>query len=69
MILANFSMTTVFAFEKIDTSDNVLAEMRSNPKNFIRYGGQSIGLTFFLAKNSVNVVKYNLPQYIIAVRK
>lgn len=68
-ILTNFSMATVFAFGKIDTSDNVLAEMRSNPKNFIRYGGQSIGLTFFLAKNSVNVVKYNPPQYIIAVRK
>ena len=60
--------STSFAFGRIENSNAILAEMRSNSNNFIRYGGQSIGISFFLAKNSISVVKYQPPQYIISIR-
>ena len=60
--------TSVFALPRLANSDEILADMYANPGKYIRYGGASIGLSFFVDKTSVNVHKYNPPEYIIAAK-
>ena len=61
--------TTALAFPKVENSDEILADMKANPARYIRFGGASIGLSFYIDKNSINVHKYEPPEYIIAARK
>lgn len=61
--------TTVFAMRTLDNSDEILGELYENPSRYIRYGGASIGLSFYIDKESVNVHQYAPPKYIIAARK
>lgn len=57
------------AIGRLPNSDEILAEMYANPSNFIRYSGASTGLSFLIAKSSLNVEYYSPPTYIISVRK
>ena len=57
--------STASAIGRLSNSDEVLAEMYSNIPNFIRYGGASTGLSFLIAKSSLNVEYYSPPTYII----
>lgn len=61
--------STASAIGRLSNSDEVLAEMYSNMPNFIRYGGVSTGLSFLIAKSSLNVEYYSPPTYIISARK
>ena len=61
--------STASAIGRLSNSDEVLAEMYSNIPNFIRYGGASTGLSFLIAKSSLNVEYYSPPTYIISARK
>lgn len=45
----------------------VLAAIYRNPTNYVRYGGQSTGVSYFIEKDSINVHKYAPPNYIISV--
>ena len=47
----------------------VLNDMYAHPGNYIRYGGASIGFSFLVNKNSIDVQQYNPPNYIIAARE
>jgi len=74
LIIATFLMfyilpSATFGFGKIANSDAILADMYANPDKYIRYGGASIGLSFLIDKTSINVHKYNPPEYIISVRE
>ena len=47
----------------------VMNDMYVHPGNYIRYGGMSIGFSFLINKNSIDVQQYNPPNYIIAARE
>ena len=69
MFMICLSVTsTSFAIEKVANSDAILTDMYANPGKYIRYGGASTGLSFFIDKSSINVHKYNPPEYIIAAQ-
>ena len=61
--------TTALAFPKVENSDDILADMKANPSRYVRFGGASVGLTFYIDKNSINVHEYEPPEYIIAARR
>ena len=61
--------STASAGLRLPNSDEILAEMRANPSNFIQYGAASTGLSLFIAKNSLNVEHYSPPNYIISARR
>ena len=61
--------SSVSAIGRLPNSDEILSEMYSNIPNFIKYGGASTGLSFLIAKSSLNVELYNPPNYIISARK
>lgn len=63
MIAAN-----CFAFFKVDNEQAILEDMYSNPYNYIYYGAASTGFSFYYYKPSVDVQKYEPPNYIIAIR-
>ena len=69
LMLLLFMSATVSALGRLANSDEILAEMYANPSNFIRYGGASIGMSFLIVKNSLNVELYAPPNYIISARK
>ena len=64
-----FTASLASAFGRLPNSDEILAEMYSNIPNFIKYGGASTGLSFLIAKNSLNVEYYSPPNYVISARK
>lgn len=64
-----FTASTVSAFGRLPNSDEILAEMRANPSNFVQYGGMSTGVGLFIARNSLNVEHYSPPNYIISARE
>lgn len=68
LITMLLSTLSAFALPRLANSDAILADMYANPGKYIKYGGASIGLSFLLDKTSVNVHKYNPPEYIIAVK-
>ena len=61
--------STASAGLRLPNSDEILAEMRANPSNFIQYGAASTGLSLFIAKNSLNVEYYSAPNYVISARQ
>ena len=61
--------TNAFAFGKIANSDAILTDMYANLGKYIRYGGASTGLSFLIDRTSINVHKYNPPEYIISARQ
>ncbi len=67
-IIMLFVATTAFAMHPVENSDEILNEMLENPSRYIRYGGESVGFSFYMDKETINVHKYAPPQYIIAVR-
>ncbi len=64
-----FSATTAQAIGRVANEREILADMYAHPANYIRYGGASIGLSFLIARNSLNVELYNPPNYIISARR
>lgn len=62
------SAKTVSAIKLVANSDEILADMRAHPSNYIYYGGASTGLSFFIVRNSLNVELYAPPNYIISAR-
>ena len=60
--------STASAGLRLPNSDEILAEMRANPSNFIQYGAASTGLSLFITKSSLNVEYYSPPNYIISAR-
>ncbi|WP_407398483.1 hypothetical protein [Anaerovibrio sp.] len=60
--------TTALAFPKVENSDAILADMKANPSRYVRFGGASVGQHYYIDKISINVHKYEPPEYIIAAR-
>lgn len=61
--------STASAGLRLQNSDEILAEMRANPSNFIQYGAASTGLSLFISKSSLNVEYYAPPNYVISARE
>ena len=69
ILLVALFAPNAFAFGKIANSDTILADMYANLGKYIRYGGASTGLSFLIDRTSINVHKYNPPEYIISARQ
>lgn len=68
MILVLASSAPLEAKGKIANSDFILADLHAHPNSYIRYGGHSIGCSYYMSKPSIAVQKYEPPTYIIAVQ-
>ena len=66
MLLA--SSTASEAMSKIANSDFILADLHAHPNSYIRFGGHSIGCSYYMSKPSIAIQKYEPPTYIIAVQ-
>lgn len=58
----------VFAGMHGENNPELLANMRRNPDNYVRYGGQSTGITFLIERDSIHVDQYEPPKYIIGFK-
>ncbi len=72
-MIRNFCLMIAMIFSTLPTtivhatdSDVLLADMYAHPENYIYYGGASIGLSFLVARNSIDVEKYEPPNYVIS---
>ena len=61
------SATTAQAW-RVEGEEAILADMYAHPENYICYGHASTGLSFLIARNSINVELYDPPNYIISAR-
>ena len=63
MIAANCSATI-----HGDDNPEILEDMYKNPSNYVNIGTENFGLSYYLAKNTINVEKYAPPNYIISFK-
>ncbi len=61
-------MPIVFAGMHGENNPELLAYMRENPDNYVRYAGQSTGITLYIEKDSIHVDQYEPPKYIIGFK-
>lgn len=66
MLLA--SSTASEAMSKIANSDFILADLHAHPNSYIRFGGHSIGCSYYMSKSSIAIQKYEPPTYILTVQ-
>lgn len=68
IIVFSFFLCHSIAIAGVNGVNNptLLKEMYKNPGNYIRFGGQSVGVTLYIERSSVQVIEYNPPCYIIS---